>query len=138
MHILMFLLVFGVLISLIMWALAQPKADLEDNLRKVVSGLTEALSPKTVDWATPMRVWAETSLENEQEIQAWLLALPSDGLQALGEKIAEFCLQMNVDLQWLSDPVKPVDPQFKLSAEEMVIDYCKVCLKAVHNQKPAL
>ncbi len=137
MHILMFLMVFGALSFLVMWALAQPKADLEENVRKVLSGIAGSLTPKTVDWATPMRVWAETSLGSEQEVQAWLLALSSDGLQALGEKIAEFCLQMNVDLQWLSDPAKPIDSLVKRAAEEMVIDYCRVCLKAVHNQKPA-
>ena len=137
MHILMFLLLFGSLSFLVMWALAQPKADLEENVRKVFSGIAGSLTPRTVDWATPMRTWAETSLASELEIQTWLLALPSDGLQALGEKIAEFCLQMNVDLQWLSDPAKPIDQHVKQAAEEMVIDFCRVCLKAVQNQKPA-
>jgi hypothetical protein len=137
MHILMFLMILGALGFLVMWALAQPKADLEENVRKVLSGIAGSLTPKAVDWATPMRVWAETSLGSEQEIQTWLLALSSDGLQALGEKIAEFCLQMNVDLHWLSDPAKPIDSLVKQAAEEMVIDYCRVCLKAVHNQKPA-
>ena len=137
MHFLMLLMVLGALSFLVMWALARPKADLEENVRRIWSGIASSLTPKTVDWASPMRVWAETSLGSEQEIQAWLLALSNDGLQALGEKVAEFCLQMNVDLQWLSDPVQPIDPLVKQSAEEMVIDYCKVCLKAVHNQKPA-
>jgi|GEM_PF-2938848 hypothetical protein len=137
MHILLFLLVLALLIFLVLWALAQPKADLEASVRKVWTGLADSLSPKSVDWTTPMRAWAETSLENEQEIRIWLLALPNDGLQALGEKIAEFCLQMNVDLQWLIDPAKTFDAMRKQSAEEMVVDYCKVCLKAVQNQKPA-
>ena len=137
MHILMFLMVLGALGSLIIWSLAQPKAALEENVRKVWSGIAGALTPSAFDWAAPLRIWAESSLGSEQEIQSWLLALSNDGLQALGEKLAEFCLQLNVDLQWLSDPAKAIDPLVKQSAEEMVIDYCRVCLKAVHNQKPA-
>ncbi len=135
MHILVIFLVLLLLTSMVVWAIAQPK----EKLQKAWSDIAAPFTSKTRDWGTPLKVWAEASLGNERQLQTWLLALPSEGLQALGEKIAEFCNEMNVDLTWLTDTETDtgVNPVAKQAAEEMVIDYCKICLKAVQNQQTA-
>jgi hypothetical protein len=133
MHMLVIFLVLLSLVFMVMWTLSQSK----EKLQQVWSGLAAPFASKNLDWATPIKAWAETSLAKDKVLQAWLLNLPSDGLQALGEKIAEFCVEMNVDLSWLMNPATEVDPAVKQAAEETVIDYCKICLKAVQNQQPA-
>lgn len=133
MHALVIFLVLLMLVFLVMSIMTQPK----EKLQQALSNMASPFTSKTRDWATPMKAWAEASLGHERQLQAWLLALPNEGLQALGEKIAEFCAEMNVGLAWLTDPAEPIDPAIKQAAEEMVVDYCKICLKAVRNQKPA-
>jgi hypothetical protein len=131
MHLLVILLALLLLAVMVMWTTAQPK----EKLQKAWSDITEPFTSKNKDWATPMRAWVQASLEKEPKLQAWLLALPNEGLQALGEKIAEFCEQMNINLQWLTNPATEIELAEKQAAEEMIIDYCKICLKAVQNQK---
>ncbi|SJM96097.1 hypothetical protein [Crenothrix polyspora] len=133
MHMLVIFLVLLSLIFMVMWTLSQSK----EKLQQAWSGLAAPFASKNQDWATPIKAWAETSLTKDKALQAWLLALPSEGLQALGEKIAEFCVEMNVELNWLINPATEIDPAVKQAAEETVIDYCKICLKAVQNQQPA-
>lgn len=133
MHVLIIFFVLFLLVSIVVWTMNQSK----EKLQQAWSGIAAPFTSQTKDWATPMKAWAETSLANERQLQAWLLALPSDGLQALGEKIAEFCMEMNIDLDWLVNPATEIDPAAKQAAEEMLVDYCKICLKAVQNQKPA-
>lgn len=130
MHFVVIFLALILLIFMVKWSLAQPKEKLE----KAWSDIVSPFSLKTKDWATPLKTWAEVSLEAELPLKTWLLALSNEGLQALGEKIADFGMEMNVDLTWLSDPAAEIEPTTKKNAEEMVIDYCKICYKAVQNQ----
>lgn len=130
MHILVIFLVLLALIALVVWSVSQPK----EKLQAVWSELASPFTSKTKDLATPLRDWAQTALGNEQPLQTWLVGLPDEGLQALGENIANFCMEMDVELDWLFDPEAEVDPNAKAAAEEMVVDYCKICLKAVQNQ----
>lgn len=131
MHLMLIFLVLSLLVLTVKWTMAQPK----EKLQKVWSDLAAPFTSETKDWSGPLKAWVETSLGNEKQLQAWLLALPNEGLQALGEKIAEFCTDMNVDLNWLLNPVAEVDPGAKRAAEEMIVDYCKICFKAVQSQK---
>jgi len=131
MHILVVFLVLLVLIALVVWSVSQPK----DKLQAVWSELASPFISKTKDLATPLRNWAQTALGDEKPLQTWLIGLPDEGLQALGDNIANFCMEMDVELDWLFDPEAEVDPNAKAAAEEMVVDYCKICLKAVQNQQ---
>jgi hypothetical protein len=121
MHMLVIFLVLLSLVFMVMWTLSQSK----EKLQQVWSGLAAPFASKNLDWATPIKAWAETSLAKDKVLQAWLLNLPSDGLQALGEKIAEFCVEMNVDLSWLMNPATEVDPAVKQAAEETVMIIAK-------------
>jgi len=98
--------------------------------KSVISGL----KLKQQDYATPLKSWAQSGLNNESKLQAWLLALPEEGLQALGEKVHEFAVEMDLDLNWLTDPEAESLPEARQAAEEMVTDYCKLCMKTVQKQ----
>ncbi|SEA52662.1 hypothetical protein SAMN05660964_01777 [Thiothrix caldifontis] len=133
MHILIAVVALASLVGLVVWSMSQPK----EKLQAVWTELSAPFSSKHKDLATPFHAWVETSalMAKEQALQAWLLGLPAEGLQALAEKVAEFCVEMDVELDWLFDAEADVDPNAKVAAEEMVIDYCKICLKAVQNQQ---
>lgn len=131
MHILIVVAVLASLVGLVVWSLNQPK----DKLQAVWTEMAAPFTSKSKELATPFRAWAESSLGNESALQAWLVGLPNEGLQALAEKVAEFCVEMDVDIEWLFDAEAEVDPNAKAAAEEMVTDYCKICLKAVQQQQ---
>ncbi len=103
-------------------------------LLMAASRLASALQLQQQDYATPLKSWAQNTLNNESKLQAWLLALPGEGLQALGEKVYEFAVEMDLDLSWLTDPEVESLPESRQAAEVMVTDYCKLCMKAVQKQ----
>jgi hypothetical protein len=135
MHILIAVVALASLVGLVIWSLSQPK----EKLQAVWTELSAPFASRHKDLAIPFRAWVETSslMAKEQALQSWLLGLPAEGLQALAEKVSEFCVEMDVELDWLFDAEVDVDPNAKVAAEEMVIDYCKICLKAVQNQQIA-
>lgn len=133
MHILIIAVVLASLAGLTVWSLKQPK----EKLQAVWTELSAPFASKHKDLSTPFRAWSETSdlMAKEQALQVWLQGLSAEGLQALAEKVAEFCMEMDVNLNWLFDEEADVDPDAKAVAEEMIVDYCKICLKAVQNQQ---
>lgn len=126
----MHILIFSGLILLAcaaVWASLQPKEKLQATWDEISTPFTG----KKKDWATPLKTWAKAALNDEPVLQKWLLALSTEGLQGLGEKLGEFCAEMNVNLNWLHDPQAKITPEAKKTAEETMIDYCKMCQKAV-------
>ncbi|NOS86928.1 MAG: hypothetical protein HOP34_00055 [Methylococcaceae bacterium] len=126
----MHILIFSGLILLAcaaVWASLQPKEKLQATWEEISTPFTG----KKKDWSTPLKSWAKASLVAEPELQKWLLSLSAEGLQGLGEKLGEFCADMNVNLDWLHDAQAKITPEAKKAAEETMIDYCKMCQKAV-------
>jgi hypothetical protein len=128
----MHILIFSGLILLTcaaVWASLQPKEKLQAAWEEIATPFTG----KKKDWATPLKGWAQASLNEEPQLQKWLVSLSAEGLQGLGEKLAEFCAEMNVNLDWLLDPKTKITPEAQKAAEETVVDYCKMCQKAVRQ-----
>jgi hypothetical protein len=128
------ILIFSALLlmAFLVWGIGQPK----EKLQKAWTDIGLPFTAKNKDWATALLAWAETSLAGDKPLQTWLKALPKDGLQALGEKIADFGTEMNVDLDWLLTPTNHTTDAAEMQiAEQMVIDYCKICFRAVQNHK---
>ncbi|MCX7097102.1 MAG: hypothetical protein NTV43_04240 [Methylococcales bacterium] len=129
MHILIFVGLI-LLTGAAVWASLQPREKLQATWEEISTPFTG----KKKDWATPLKAWAKASLNEEVQLQKWLASLSVEGLQGLGEKLAEFCTEMNVNLDWLHDPKAKITPEAKKAAEETIIDYCKMCQKAVKQQ----
>lgn len=130
MNILIIAAVVSLLIFATLWLILQPKRKLQEAWEEV----SASLAPKQEDLATPFKAWVQTSLEDEPVLQKWLLSLSEESLQALAEKVAEFCQEMNIELDWVIDPEADISEKSKKNAASIVTDYCKICLKAVNNQ----
>ncbi len=76
------------------------------------------------------RAWVETALGNEPKLQAWLLTLSPEQMQALVEHIAAYCEQLKVKLTWLTEQQIEVPPALKSTAQEIVVGYCTGIWKA--------
>lgn len=119
------------------WLIERPTDQLQAGKNPVQEKwekIKASVFPEQEDFAAPLKAWAQASLADEPALQEWLLSLPKEALQALGEKVSEFCREMNVELGWVIHPGSDVAPQSKTNAESIVIDYCKICLKAVENK----
>ena len=49
-------------------------------------------------------------------------------------KTAEFCAEIHADMDWLLEAEADLNPYAKAASEELVMDYYKLCLKAVQQQ----
>lgn len=136
MHILIAIVVVAVIAGLVIRPLGRPK----EKLQAVWPEMTASFHPSRKDSVTPFKAWAATALGQEPQLQAWLTGLPDEGLRALVEKLAEFCTEMDMDmeLEWLFTPEPCVTPAAKAAAGQVVTDYCKICLKAVQRQQAAV
>jgi|GEM_PF-2898383 len=57
------------------------------------------------------------------DFTAWLNKLPPEELASFTQKVADFCISLNFELNWLVDPKVKVDEQLKLALKETVILY---------------
>jgi len=139
MNILILITIVALIFFLLFWRTKQPNSMTEshyklDKFKENWDEITSSLIPKKTDLATPISAWAERSLSDEAALQQRLLSLPDENLQIFGEKIAEFCEEMDIDLDWVINPDAEVPEKTKQHAEKVVIDYCKLCLRAVEER----
>ena len=80
--------------------------------------------------APQFRAWAESALGNEPQLQAWLLTLSPEQMQALVEHVAAYCEQLKVKLTWLTEQQIEVPLALKSTAQEIVVGYCTGIWKA--------
>lgn len=92
------------------------------------------LARKKTDSAAAFRAWAETSLGQRPELQAWLLALPEAGLAALAERLETFCADLNLRLAWLLGEEAGMPPELRQTMSAIVADYLDTCRRAVGHQ----
>lgn len=114
--------------GVIVWAFMEnPK----QQIGAVWENFTATLAVSQQDYAVLLSSWAQEALNDDVPLQSWLLSLPAESLQALGEKIHEFSLDMDLDLRWL------IEQEFSSAPEtqSMIVDYCKLCMKAVQHQQ---
>lgn len=84
------------------------------------------------------RQWVENDLKGHDDIKQWLLSLPDEGFRALTQQIALFCLELNIDLEWLIKGDLAVEPEVQQVVEDIVIGYSDACRKAVRIQSELL
>lgn len=83
------------------------------------------------------RAWVTRELNAEKELQSWLLALPDPGFALLTKHIADFCTEMNFDLNWLAETQLTVTTELKAAMKAIIVDYCRACKKAIPVQQEA-
>lgn len=89
---------------------------------------------RTTEVTGRFRAWVERALTPTPELQAWLLSLSEEGLQALTQRVDAFCSDVNINLAWLVDQDIDVAPELKQTVQTIVVDYLTMCWKAVQHQ----
>jgi hypothetical protein len=68
----------------------------------------------------------------DEPLRAWIGGLDALGREALGEHVAAFCADFDVDLAWLVDGALADDwPALEAGLRDLVTHYCNACKAAV-------
>lgn len=94
----------------------------------------KAITLKKPDVALEFRGWVDTDLQENPELRKWVLGLPDEGFAALTQRLAAFCADMNIQLEWLTGRHMDVAPAARQAANTVVVDYLKLCRKALIRQ----
>ncbi len=94
----------------------------------------KAITLKKADVSLEFRDWVDTDLQESPELRKWVLGLPDEGFAALTQRLAAFCADMNIQLEWLTGRDIDVAPAARQAANAVVVDYLKLCRKALSHQ----
>ena len=85
--------------------------------------------------AQEFRAWTAERLTEQPELQSWLTNLSDDAFELLTSKTADYCLEFNIDLNWLVEGRLEKNIALKHGVEKIVIDYCTNCWQAIQIQE---
>ena len=94
----------------------------------------KAITLKKADLSLEFRAWVDTNLQENPELRTWVLGLSDEGFAALTQRLAAFCADMNIQLEWLTGRHIEVAPAARLAVNAVVVDYLKLCRKALSHQ----
>lgn len=103
-----------------------------DNVRSLADGGFNSKMAETL--AQDFLTWAKMGLQDEPELQLWLLSLSAEGVRALTYQLALFCNDLNIELRWLNDHDLSQNPELESHIKTVVVMYCKACWKATQIQ----
>ncbi|MEN8220125.1 MAG: hypothetical protein ABFS56_28000 [Pseudomonadota bacterium] len=135
MHLLLIIIAASLFVFLLLSVLT-PQNKILEGIGSLENILPSFMKKKT-SMASLLKAWVENTLTDKPELQTWLLSLSPEGLEVLTDKVEVFCTDMGMDLAWLLAPDAEVTPDLTQKTEELVIDYCNLCLKALQNQPSA-
>jgi len=95
----------------------------------------KAITLKKADVSLEFRAWVDTNLQGNPELRTWVLGLPDEGFAALTQRLAAFCADMNIQLEWLTGRHIDVAPAARLAANTVVVDYLNLCRQTLIHQK---
>jgi hypothetical protein len=82
--------------------------------------------------ARKFQTWAEAHIE-DADLKAWLTGLSPEAASALADQLADFCVNLGFELQWLLDGNMDHDQEIKQEATAVVTAYCRACWRAAQN-----
>ena len=94
----------------------------------------KAITLKKADLSLEFRAWVDINLQENPELRTWVLGLSDEGFAALTQRLAAFCADMNIQLEWLTGRHIEVAPAARLAVNAVVVDYLKLCRKALSHQ----
>ena len=94
----------------------------------------KAITRKKADTPLEFRAWVDTDLQQNKELRAWLVSLPEEGFAALTQRLAAFCADLNIQLEWLTGRHIVVAPTAQRAAKAVVVDYLNLCRQALSHQ----
>ncbi|NDJ60862.1 MAG: hypothetical protein GYB67_07035 [Chloroflexi bacterium] len=102
--------------------------------RDVQDTVTRVVRPPSVTLVAPFKDWVDSDLKDEPQLRTWLLGLPEEAIRALVIQLDEFCQELSIELAWLVSGDLNVEPSTRAVVRDVVVTYCKMCLKAVQIQ----
>lgn len=84
--------------------------------------------------AQRFRAWATEALAADEDLRAWLNALPPDAIIAFTQQVAEFCAEMGFELAALVDGQLDQVPTTAHKAQAIVLHYCRANWQAAGAQ----
>ncbi|MFZ4828102.1 MAG: hypothetical protein ACOYLB_12185 [Phototrophicaceae bacterium] len=111
-------------------------SSVTDQVFENVRSITESgFNSKTTEiLAQNFIEWVKVGLNDEPELQLWLLSLSPEGSRALAYQLALFCNDLNIELRWLNDHDLSQNPELESPIKAVVVMYCKACWKATQIQ----
>lgn len=106
------------------------------KVNQQVQGLREQVQGKSnTILAQEFRTWTEKGLTEKPALQNWLANLSDEAFELLTSKLADYCHEFNIDLNWLVEGRLDKNPSLKQQVEQIVTDYCANCWQAVQIQE---
>lgn len=113
-----------------------------DGTSRLVGAVRETgdklVTPEYVKLIPDFRQWIADTMDERDTTRRWLLSLSDEGFKALMGQLMLFCYELNFDLAWLLRHELDTQPEVKRVLQEIVIDYCQSCLKAMNIQSQLL
>lgn len=80
------------------------------------------------------RAWADTGFTGNRTLQQWLAQLPDEAIQALIDKLMEFCVDLGFELDWVLAKKTAHDAALAARLHEIVAQYVESCYDAYLSQ----
>ncbi|MBI1296947.1 hypothetical protein GC175_18500 [bacterium] len=80
------------------------------------------------------RNWADASFADNRTLQQWLAQLPDGAIQAIIDKLLEFCFDMGFELDWVLEKKTAHGVALTARLQEIVAQYVESCYEADLSQ----
>jgi hypothetical protein len=102
------------------------------HLLQPVFNLRNRLIGKNHEQAKKFQAWVDAHID-DIELKAWLTGLSPQAASALSEQLADFCVNLGFELNWLLDDNLSQDPEIEQEALAVVTAYCRACWHAAQS-----
>lgn len=112
-----------------------PKTPEEKNRPRLLGGLLDwrkRLGKDKKEQAERFQTWAATNI-SDTGLRAWLTGLSPEAASALTEQLAEFCINLGFELDWVLTDQLAKDPEIAQHARSVIEAYCLACWRAAQG-----
>jgi hypothetical protein len=102
------------------------------RLTKYMKNIGDKLTGSKQETARKFQTWADGNIE-DSDLKAWLTGLSPEAASALSAQLADFCVNLGFELDWLLEGNMNQDPEIKQEALAVVTAYCRACWNAAQS-----
>lgn len=107
-------------------------APQKSNVMENMTGWVRRLTGNRQVESRRFQEWADANIKNH-DLKEWIVNLSPEAAQALTEQVAEFCVNLGFELEWLLEGRLAQDPEIEAGAREVVVSYCSACWRATQE-----
>jgi hypothetical protein len=102
------------------------------RLTKYMKNIGDKLTGSKQETAKKFQTWADGNIE-DSDLKAWLTGLSPEAASALSAQLADFCVNLGFELDWLLEGNMDQDTEIKREALAVVTAYCRACWNAAQS-----